>query len=106
MDPPQPGRALLLLGLVAVLGRACPAPAPVPAAVAGEAVTLRWETLAGDRFRLLPGVGPVLAGRLEEARQAAGGALDPASAARVKGVGPVLLRRWAACGLAGERVLR
>ena len=74
--------------------------------MAGEPQTLSWETLEGPRFRLLPGVGPVLAGRLEAARAAAGGPLDPVSARGVKGVGPMLLRRWAACGLAADSTLR
>ncbi len=68
---------------------------------AGTPIALDIEELSGDDFRLLPGVGPVLAERLETARQEAarsrpGGRLTPAELERVPGVGPSLLRRWAA----------
>lgn len=93
-DRPDPGPALVLLGLLALL-RAWLACGPPPAAwQAGEPVPLRLEALRGAEFRLLPGVGPVLAARLEAARQAAG-RLDP-SDPHVPGVGPALLAKWAA----------
>lgn len=88
------GRGLVLLGSVALLRAACTGPDAVPPGVAGEIVELRLESLAGAEFRLLPGVGPVLAARLEAARVAAGGRLDEAAAAEVKGVGESLLARW------------
>jgi len=88
--------ALLLLGLLA-LARACVVGAPPPAAwQAGEPVPLRIEDLRGAEFRLLPGVGPVLAARLEAARVAAGGRLLPERVQDVPGVGPALAARWAA----------
>ena len=88
--------ALLLLGVVALV-RACTVGAPPPAAgQAGEPVPLRIEDLRGAEFRLLPGVGPVLAARLEAARVAAGGRLLPEHVQDVPGVGPALAARWAA----------
>ena len=66
----------------------------MPAIRAGSPVQVRLESLEGQAFRLLPGVGPVLAERLEEARQAAGGILDARAAAAVRGVGPSLLAQW------------
>jgi len=103
---PAHGRALLLLGLLAVLRQGCPGAGPVAADLAGEPIALEWSMLRGERLRLLPGVGPVLAERLEQARLAAGGVLDAAVASRVSGVGPSLLARWAALGLAVDSGLR
>jgi hypothetical protein len=57
---------------------------------------MRVEDLRGAEFRLLPGVGPVLAERLEAARVAAGGRLLPERVQDVPGVGPALAARWAA----------
>jgi hypothetical protein len=71
------------------------APAPDPRTL-GEPIPLEIEALSGDGFRLLPGVGPVLAARLEAARVAAGGRLTQADLLRVPGVGPSLRARWAA----------
>ena len=98
----DPGPALLLLGVLALV-RAWFAGAPPPVAwEAGEVVPLRVEELRGEEFRLLPGVGPALAARLEAARleavrlQAAGtgtGRLDREP--RVSGVGPALRAKWA-----------
>ncbi|HEX5009673.1 MAG TPA: hypothetical protein VFY71_04670 [Planctomycetota bacterium] len=88
--------ALLLLGLLALV-RAWVVGAPPPAAwQSGEPVPLRLEDLRGAEFRLLPGVGPVLAERLEAARVAAGGRLLPERVQEVPGVGPALAARWAA----------
>jgi hypothetical protein len=106
MSRPEHGRALVVLGLLALLRQGCPAPAAVPAWEAGVPLPLDWASLQGERLRLLPGVGPVLAERLEQARTQAGGVLDAAVAARVPGIGPSLLARWAALGLAVESGLR
>jgi hypothetical protein len=93
---PRGAAALLFLGVIA-LWRACVTGLPPPAAwQAGEAVPLRLQDLRGADFRLLPGVGPVLAERLEAARVAAGGRLLPERVQDVPGVGPVLAARWAA----------
>lgn len=96
MNSPGPGRALLLLGLAAGLRAALVPTQPPEWSVLIEPVALVLEELAGEEFRLLPGVGPVLAERLEAARLAAGGRLDPDGAAGVSGIGPTLLARWAA----------
>jgi hypothetical protein len=91
---PDPGPALLLLGALALL-RSWSATAPPPAAwEAGATVALRVEELRGEEFRLLPGVGPALAARLEAARATAG-RLDPL-VPHVSGVGPALRAKWAA----------
>jgi hypothetical protein len=97
---PWEGAGLLLVGLLA-LGRAhvaalALARAPPDPATLGEAIALDVEALQGADFRLLPGVGPVLAARLEEARRAAGGTLHPADLRSIPGVGPSLRRRWEA----------
>ena len=100
-DPPHGrshGRGLVLLGLAALLRAACPGDRTVPAELAGRPVHLAIEDLSGEAFRLLPGVGPSLAARLEAARVAAGGRLDPARLEQVPGVGPVLAARWRALG--------
>jgi len=96
MDHASTGRALLALGLFAMLRATCFPGDPARWQAVVEPCSLRLEDLAGERFRLLPGVGPVLAGRLEAARRAAGGRLDPDTARSVPGVGPSLLARWAA----------
>jgi len=89
------GRALLVLGLLAMVrAHGCAGDGLRPPMEVGAAVPLALETLAGDGFRLLPGVGPVLAERLETARRAAGGVLTAEAARSVRGVGPVLLKRW------------
>ncbi|MCB9897316.1 MAG: hypothetical protein H6825_04875 [Planctomycetes bacterium] len=85
---------MLLLGVFALFCALLRDPGPVTAAQAGDPVALRLEDLSGEEYRLLPGVGPVLAGRLEQARVRAGGRLDEATADAVPGVGDGLLRRW------------
>ena len=95
---PRGAPALLFLGVLALV-RACAIGAPPPGAWAlGQAVAvpLCVEDLQGAEFRLLPGVGPVLAERLEAARVAAGGRLLPERVQDVPGVGPALAARWAA----------
>lgn len=90
------GPALLLLGVLA-LGRAWVVSAPPPSLeLVGERVVLDAYALSGEDFRLLPGVGPVLAGRLQAAREAAGGRLSRRDLLAVPGVGAALLERWEA----------
>lgn len=105
-EPPSAGPVLLVVGLVALF-RALTVPmVPDPLEV-GIAVDIRLESLEGDAFRLLPGVGPVLAKRLEMARKQAGGVLHYGDLSEVKGVGPVRLKQWGDLwGLAGEDPLR
>jgi hypothetical protein len=95
--PPRPlGCGLLILGVLAVVRAwmlAVPPPSPWEA---GEPIRLGLESLRGEEFRLLPGVGPALAERLEAARVAAGGQLHEDDLAHVRGVGPVLRERWSA----------
>jgi hypothetical protein len=99
-SPPQThahrqARGLLILALLGWLRFACRADASPPELrEVGQPVSLALEGLAGDEFRLLPGVGPTLAARLEAARVAAGGRLDERGADAVSGVGPSLLARW------------
>jgi hypothetical protein len=81
--------ALLALARAAVLAR----PPPDPRTL-GRPIALDIEALRGEDFRLLPGVGPVLAARLEAARVAAGGRLAEQDLAHVPGAGPTLRARW------------
>lgn len=97
---------LALLGLLALARSLWLARPPPRVEQLGEALPLRIEALQGGGFRLLPGVGPVLAGRLEQARREAGGALTLAQAGRVPGVGPTLLRRWSRLGARAPPVPR
>ena len=99
LPPPRPRErgaslALLALALCGLLRAAARARAPPPPDAHGRVFAVRIERLAGDEFRLLPGVGPVLAERLEAARQQAGGRLSGRDAEHVPGVGPVLRTRW------------
>jgi len=96
--------ALLLLGIIALVrslawGPDETGPPMCHAARVGTPIPLVLGQLAGPEFRLLPGVGPVLAGRLEAARVAGGGQLDESLALSVPGVGPGLLTRWDAAGV-------
>lgn len=101
------GGLVLVLGLVGV-GRAwARARPPVSPWDVGRPVSLRPEDLSGDAWRLLPGVGPVLAERLEAARREAGGVLSARDLEHVEGVGPATLARWRALwGLAGDDDVR
>ncbi|MGQ0553178.1 MAG: hypothetical protein ACT4PU_08145 [Planctomycetota bacterium] len=85
---------MLLLALLALVRAHSVSAVPPAAWEVGEPVPLRLAELRGASFRLLPGVGPALAERLEAARLAAGGALNEASLDAVRGVGPALLRQW------------
>lgn len=93
-DDEHLGRGLLIIGLAALCRAACVDLEAPRASAVGEPVTVQLEQLSGDAWRLLPGVGEVLAARLEQARVEAGGHLDTQSIDRVAGVGPVLLARW------------
>lgn len=93
-DDEQRGRALLLIGVVALCRSACVEIEAPRADVVGEPIPIRLEQLSGDEWRLLPGVGEVLGARLEQARLAAGGSLDERGVDAVSGVGPALLARW------------
>jgi predicted flap endonuclease-1-like 5' DNA nuclease len=97
------GWGLVAIGALAVV-RAWMAAAPPPSpAQVGTRVDLSIEALSGDEFRLLPGVGPVLAGRLEAARQAAGGRLREQDLDTIAGIGPALRARWREAGLLREQ---
>jgi hypothetical protein len=87
---------LIVLGLTAVLTAWEGASPPVQPEDVGVPIRLEIEALSGQAFRLLPGVGPVLAARLEAARQAAGGRLDERLLDEIPGVGPGLAARWGA----------
>jgi predicted flap endonuclease-1-like 5' DNA nuclease len=101
------GWGLLAVGALAVVRAWLSAAPPVSPERAGARIELSLEALEGDEFRLLPGVGPVLAGRLEAARQAAGGRLSERDLGAVAGIGPALLERWHEAGLLrGPRDLR
>lgn len=96
-------RGLLVLALLGWLRFACRADATPPdLRDVAQPVSLRLEDLSGDGFRLLPGVGPTLAARLEAARVAAGGRLDERTADAVSGVGPSLLARWREAAAGGR----
>jgi hypothetical protein len=92
----QRGAGLVVLGLLALVQAWRGASPPLRPEDVGVPIALEIEALEGAAFRLLPGVGPVLAARLEAARQAAGGRLDERALAAVPGVGPSLRARWAA----------
>jgi competence protein ComEA len=71
-------------------------PAPVsPPSFATD--PLRFLSRApADSLDLLPGIGPVLAARIVEARRARGGFSSWEQVDAVKGVGPTLIARWRA----------
>lgn len=92
------GWVLVALGLLALWRAWLAAAPPVAPASVGTAIAPSLGALAGDEFRLLPGVGPVLAGRLEAARLAAGGRLRAQDLDSVPGIGPALRQRWTAAG--------
>gem|GEM_PF-3082529 len=88
------GRGLMIIGLAALCRASCADLDAPRASAVGEPVEIRLEQLSGDAWRLLPGVGEVLAARLEQARLDAGGHLDQQGIDDVPGVGPRLLARW------------
>ena len=94
------GPALVLLGSVALVRVLCSGGTQVTPEQAGDPIDLRLQALSGDDFRLLPGVGPILAERLEAARRRAGGVLVPADLEHVRGLGPVSRARWQALWVA------
>ena len=93
-DDEHLGRALMVIGLVALCRASCVDLEAPRASAVGEPVEIQLDQLSGDGWRLLPGVGEVLASRLEQARVEAGGHLDEQAIDRVPGVGPQLLTRW------------
>jgi competence protein ComEA len=115
--------ALLALGTVHDLGRGCrppraaaptvanaPSPgAPAPAPTAIGAPTPPARSLALDLNRAdstaldaLPGIGPVMAGRILAYRREHGGFRSADELLAVKGVGPALLRRLGPLVTAGD----
>ena len=96
------GWGLLAVGALALARAWLAAAPPLRPEQAGTRVELSIGALQGDEFRLLPGVGPVLAGRLEAARRAAGGRLRERDLGAVAGIGPALLERWREAGLLRE----
>ncbi|MCP4573135.1 MAG: helix-hairpin-helix domain-containing protein [bacterium] len=82
------------LWLDAVLAAAePPAPPPAPPPKPQLTTPLPVNTCSVDSLTMLPGVGPVLAGRMAAARTAAGPFRDAADLQRVKGIGPALSAR-------------
>ncbi len=71
---------------------AAPAEPPEPAA-SGPPPVLAVNRAPAESLVLLPGVGPVLAGRIVAARTAGGPFADPEDLQRVKGIGPKLASR-------------
>lgn len=81
--------ALGSLGLAVMACRKGPAAAPFSAAPAGISV----NRAAPEELVSLPGIGPVLAGRIAEDRQRRGFYLTLNDLGRVKGVTPKMLKR-------------
>jgi hypothetical protein len=77
--------AALLAGVIAVAG--IPAERP-PTPVFERPVRFDVGGAAGSRFTLLPGIGPVLARRIVETREAAGGFESLDDLGLVPGIGP------------------
>jgi predicted flap endonuclease-1-like 5' DNA nuclease len=59
----------------------------------GLAAPLPINTCSRDSLILLPGVGPVLAGRIDDVRRQGVCFLTPADLQQVKGIGPTLASR-------------
>ncbi len=68
-----------------------PAPAPLPAAPLTR--TININTASAAELELLPGVGPVLAGRIVEYRSRVGGFRTIEQLDDVKGIGPKSLEK-------------
>ena len=76
-------------------------PRGVPAACSFHADPLAFlSTAPADSLDLLPGIGPVLAGRIIDARRARGGFASWDDVVAIKGIGPATIARWRA--LAGQ----
>lgn len=76
-------------------------PRGMPAASSFHADPLAFlSTAPTDSLDLLPGIGPVLAGRIIDARRARGGFASWNDVLAIKGVGPATIARWRA--LAGQ----
>jgi competence protein ComEA len=91
--------AALAFGLPASAAQASAAQASVPAAAARAAAGVDVNVATADELQTVRGIGPALAGRIVEER-ARGPYRDLADLeARVKGVGPGNVRRFAEAGL-------
>jgi hypothetical protein len=68
---------------------------PPDPARSGPPAVLAVNQAPAESLTLLPGVGPVLAARIEATRLASGPFADPGDLQRVKGIGPKLASRLA-----------
>jgi competence protein ComEA len=57
-------------------------------------IPLRPDTMCGDDWQALPGIGPKLAQRIEEDRQKNGEFASLEDLRRVRGIGPSRIRAW------------
>lgn len=79
-----------------------PSPARAPRPTREPPATFQNDPLSflsrapADSLDLLPGIGPVLAGRIVEARRARGGFFSWSDVLAVKGIGPRMVARWRA----------
>jgi Helix-hairpin-helix motif len=71
-----------------------PRPAPQPPANFQNDPLSFLSRAPLDSLDLLPGIGPVLAGRIVEARRARGGFSSWSDVLAVKGIGPRMVARW------------
>jgi competence protein ComEA len=85
--------AALLVAVPPVLPRAQRTQALPPASFQNDPLSYLSHAPA-DSLDLLPGIGPVLAGRIVDARRARGGFSSWKEVLDVKGVGPRLVARW------------
>jgi DNA uptake protein ComE-like DNA-binding protein len=89
------GAGLLLCGVSALARRAALDAAGPPPDAADVVHRVDLDRADATELRLLPGVGPRLAGRLVAEREARGPFLSPGGAdRRVRGVGPAMVRSW------------
>lgn len=88
MDPVPPAR-----GLVPALAPAAPPAAAVSAPATPGADTVDVNRAGAEELDRLPGIGPVLAGRILAHRERHGPFRDPDELLAVPGIGPRLLER-------------